>query len=176
MFLCNIKSQKEASFSCFIYVYNHMWFIEKLTDVYENKSLLRSIHDIQKTFMAICWMRCVYVMLTLQPFALSTPWLRLRSKASYKSGTSFLLHFRSSFALLHGPSMFAVNRAMIHGVLYKHSPALSLLMKHLVTGQRQKTPNFSAFRWVPHGSLVFIGKHFVTTRVLGVVGWCDGAW
>ena len=47
-----------------------------------------------------------------------------------------------------------------------NSPALSLLMKHLVIGQRQKAPNFSAFRWVPHGSLVFIGKHFITTRVL----------
>ena len=26
-------------------------------------------------------------------------------------------------------------------------PALSLLMKHLVIGQRLKTPNFSAFQW-----------------------------
>ena len=45
------------------------------------------------------------------------------------------------------------------------SPALSLLMKHLVIGQRQKAPNFSAFRWSPHGSLVSIGQHFVTTRL-----------
>ena len=45
------------------------------------------------------------------------------------------------------------------------NPALSLLMKHLVIGQRQKAPNFSAFYWSPHGSLVSIGQHFVTTRV-----------
>ena len=46
------------------------------------------------------------------------------------------------------------------------SPALSLLMKHLVIGQRQKAPNFSAFHWSPHGSLVSIGQHFVATRVV----------
>ena len=45
-------------------------------------------------------------------------------------------------------------------------PALSLLMKHLVTGQRQKAPNFSAFHWSPHDSLVSIGQHFITTRVV----------
>ena len=44
--------------------------------------------------------------------------------------------------------------------------ALLLLMKHLVIGQRQKAPNFSAFHWSPHGSLVSIGQHFVTTRVV----------
>ena len=46
------------------------------------------------------------------------------------------------------------------------SPALSLLMKHLVTGQRHKTPNFSVFNWSPYGSLVYIGQHFKTTRVV----------
>ena len=46
------------------------------------------------------------------------------------------------------------------------SPALSLMMKHLVVGQRQKASNFSAFHWSPHGSLVSIGQHFVTTRVV----------
>ena len=46
------------------------------------------------------------------------------------------------------------------------SPALSLLMKHLVIGQRQIAPNFSAFHWSPHGSLVSIGEHFVTTRIV----------
>ena len=45
-------------------------------------------------------------------------------------------------------------------------PRLSLLMKHLVTGQRQKAPNFSAFHWSPHATLVSIGQHFVTTRVV----------
>ena len=46
------------------------------------------------------------------------------------------------------------------------NPALSLLMKHLVIGQCQKAPNFSAFQWSAHGSLVPIGQHFVTTRVV----------
>ena len=46
------------------------------------------------------------------------------------------------------------------------NPALSLLMKHLVIGQRQKAPDFSAFHWSPHGSLISIGQHFVTTRVV----------
>ena len=43
------------------------------------------------------------------------------------------------------------------------NPALSRLMKHLV-GQRQEAPNFSAFPWSPHGTMVSIGQHFVTTR------------
>ena len=46
------------------------------------------------------------------------------------------------------------------------NPALSLLMKHLVVGQCQKAPNFSVFHWSPRGSLVSIGQHFVTTRVV----------
>ena len=44
--------------------------------------------------------------------------------------------------------------------------ALSLLMKHLVIGQRLKTPNFSAIHWSPRGSLVSTGQHFVATRVV----------
>ena len=47
-----------------------------------------------------------------------------------------------------------------------NNPALSLLMKHLVIGQRQNPPNFSAFHWSPHGSLVSIGQNFVITRVV----------
>ena len=46
------------------------------------------------------------------------------------------------------------------------SPAPSLLMKHLVIGQRQKAPYFSAFHWSPHGSLDSVGQHFVATRVV----------
>ena len=46
------------------------------------------------------------------------------------------------------------------------TPALSLLMKHLAIGQHQKAPNFLAFHWSPHGSLVSIRQHFVTTRVV----------
>ena len=47
-----------------------------------------------------------------------------------------------------------------------NNPALTLLMKHLVIGQRLKTPNFSAFHWSPCGSLVSIGQHVVATRVV----------
>ena len=39
-------------------------------------------------------------------------------------------------------------------------------MKHLVIGQRLNPPNFSAFHWSPHSSLVSIGQHFVATRVV----------
>ena len=46
-----------------------------------------------------------------------------------------------------------------------NTPALSLLMKHLVIGQRLKAPNISTFHWSPHGSLVFVGQHFVTTNI-----------
>ena len=46
------------------------------------------------------------------------------------------------------------------------SPALSLLIKYLDICQRQKAPNFSAFHWSPHGSLVSIGQHYVTSRVV----------
>ena len=31
---------------------------------------------------------------------------------------------------------------------------------------QKKTPNFSAFHWSPHGCLITIGQHFVTTRVV----------
>ena len=48
----------------------------------------------------------------------------------------------------------------------KNNPVLSLLMKHLVIGQRLKAPNFSAFHWSPHSSLVSIGQNFETTRVV----------
>ena len=46
------------------------------------------------------------------------------------------------------------------------NPALSLLLKHLVIGQRQKAPNLLAFHWSPRCSMVSIGQHFVTTRVV----------
>ena len=46
-----------------------------------------------------------------------------------------------------------------------NSPALSLLMKHLVIGQRLKTPNLSAFHWSPRG-VISIGQHFEATRVV----------
>ena len=56
---------------------------------------------------------------------------------------------------------------------YIINPALSLLMKHLVIGQFQKAPNFSAFHWSPQGSLVSIGQHFVTMRVVHLPKWTE---
>ena len=47
------------------------------------------------------------------------------------------------------------------------NPALSVLLKHVVIAiSSQKAPNFSAFHWSPHGSLVSIGQHFIITRVV----------
>ena len=57
------------------------------------------------------------------------------------------------------PAMFAV-KAKIYGVRYNQSKSI-VLMKHLVIGQRQKAPNFSAFHWSPHGSRFSIGQHLV---------------
>ena len=54
--------------------------------------------------------------------------------------------------------MFAV-KAKIYSVLYNQSSSIAI-------GQRQKAPNFSAFHWSPHGCLVSIGQHFVTTRLV----------
>ena len=39
---------------------------------------------------------------------------------------------------------------------YIIKPAQSLLMKHLVIGQRKNAPDFSAFHWSPRGNLVSI--------------------
>ena len=60
--------------------------------------------------------------------------------------------------------MFAVKAKIMECSI--NNPALSRLMKHLVIGQRRKSPNFSAFHWSPRGSLVSIGQHFVATRVV----------
>ena len=53
----------------------------------------------------------------------------------------------------------------------KSKPALSLLMKYIVTGQHQKVSNFLGFHWSPHGSLVSVGQHFVTIRVVHLTKW-----
>ena len=68
------------------------------------------------------------------------------------------------FGCLDGLSVYAV-KANIY-VMPLINPAVSLLLKHLVIGQRQKAPNFSVFHWSPHDSLVSIGQHFVTTKVV----------
>ena len=77
--------------------------------------------------------------------------------------THRLMYFsRAEIVLLHGCQCSPLRRKFM-----VNSPALSLLMKHLVIGQRLKTPkNLSAFHWSPRGSAVSIGQHFVATRVV----------
>ena len=60
--------------------------------------------------------------------------------------------------------MFAVN-AKIYGVLYKQSSSIAIDVTSNY-GLRQKAPRFSAFHRSPYGSLVSIGQHFVTTKVV----------
>ena len=62
--------------------------------------------------------------------------------------------------------MFAV-KAKIYGVPIIN-PSLSLLMKHLLIGQHQVVPDFSAIHWSPQGRLVPIGQQFVTTTVVNL--------
>ena len=59
--------------------------------------------------------------------------------------------------------MFAVKAKIMECSI--NNPALSLLIRHLIIGQRQKAPNFSAFHWSLHGSLVSIGQHLVTMNI-----------
>ena len=49
---------------------------------------------------------------------------------------------------------------------YIFKPAQSLLVGHLVIGQRWGAPDFSAFRWSARGNLVSVGRRFVITRVV----------
>ena len=65
---------------------------------------------------------------------------------------------------LHGPSMFAI-KVKIYGVLYKQSSSIAF-DETSSYWSAPKTPNFSAFRWSPRGSLVSIGQHFIATRVV----------
>ena len=60
--------------------------------------------------------------------------------------------------------MFAV-KAKFYGVIYNQSSS-DAFDETSIIGQRQKVPIFSAFHWSPHGSLVSIGQHFVTTRIV----------
>ena len=58
--------------------------------------------------------------------------------------------------------MFAVN-AKIYGVLYNQSSSIVFAE----TSSYWSAPKgSSAFHWSPHSSLVSIGQHFVTTRVV----------
>ena len=64
----------------------------------------------------------------------------------------------------HGPLMFAV-KAKIYGVIYNQSSSIAF-DETSSNWSAPKKPNLSAFHWSPHGGLVSIGQHFVTTRVV----------
>ena len=53
------------------------------------------------------------------------------------------VHTKMFVLLLHSPSIIAVKAKFMECSII--NPALLLLMKHLIIGQRQKAPNFSAF-------------------------------
>ena len=63
--------------------------------------------------------------------------------------------------------MFAV-KAKIYGVLHNQSSSIAFDEISSYWSAQKKTPNFSAFHWSPHGSLVSIGERLVTTRVVQV--------
>ena len=60
--------------------------------------------------------------------------------------------------------MFAV-KAKIYGVIYDQSSSIAF-DETSGNWSAPKAPDFSAFHWSPHGSLISIGQHFVTTRVV----------
>ena len=60
--------------------------------------------------------------------------------------------------------MFAV-KAKIYEVYYNQSSSIAF-DETPSNRSAPKAPNFSAFHWSPHGNLVFIGLHFITTRVV----------
>ena len=59
--------------------------------------------------------------------------------------------------------MFAV-KAKIYGVLYNQASSVAFDE----TSSYWSAPDFPAFHWSPHGSLVSIGQHFVIIRVVHV--------
>ena len=60
--------------------------------------------------------------------------------------------------------MFAV-KAKIYGVLYNQASSIAS-DETSSYWSALKAPDFSAFHWSPHGSLVSIGQHFVIIRVV----------
>ena len=60
--------------------------------------------------------------------------------------------------------MLAV-KAKIYGVIYKQYSSIAFDITSSYWSALI-APNFSAFHWSPHGSLVSIGQNFVTTRVV----------
>ena len=76
----------------------------------------------------------------------------------------FFLDYQSHSAVLHGPSVFAV-KAKIYRVIYSQSSSIAF-DETSCYWSAPKAPNFSALHWSPHGCLVSVGQHFVTTRVV----------
>ena len=60
--------------------------------------------------------------------------------------------------------MFAV-KTKIYGVHYNQISSIAF-DETSNYWSAPKTPNFSAFHWSPHDSLISIGQHLVTTRVV----------
>ena len=103
----------------------------------------------------ICYPKC------LEMFKLS-PYMKFNSiDAFYYTKRTCTCN---DYWLLHGPWLLPDKANFTVCSIIKL--ATSLLMRHLVIGQRQKVSNFSAFHWSPHGCLITIGQHFVTTRVV----------
>ena len=78
-----------------------------------------------------------------------------RIKGTYGMYKEILLLLHYLLLQLQGPSMFAV-KAKLYGVLYYQ---LSFIAFDEISSfwSARKAPNFSAFHWSPHGSLVSIG-------------------
>ena len=110
--------------------------------------------------------------LLLKNRLLAATWLACHVALSHSTACMFFLWdfrwstgiFRLGFSKLHGLSMFAV-KAKIYGVIYNQSRSIAFDETSSCWSE-QKAPYFSAFHWSPHGSLISIGQHFVTTRVM----------
>ena len=57
--------------------------------------------------------------------------------------------------------IFLISQRKNYGVIY-----IQLSDEERSSYQHQKAPNFSAFHWSPHASLVSICQHFITMRVV----------
>ena len=90
---------------------------------------------------------------------------RYRLKYCLKGPLTIYVHTRAvETLLLHGPSMIAV-KANIYEMIQNQFSSIAF-DKTSSYWSALKAPNFWAFHWSPHGSLVSIGQHFLTTRVI----------
>ena len=93
---------------------------------------------------------------------------RIKRKAGHqmrpRTCTLYFDHFDVDFGSLHGQYMFAI-KAKICGVIYNQSNSIAFDETSIYCSA-QNAPNLPAFHWSPHGRLVSINHHFVTTRVV----------